>query len=106
MREGRRRRSSRVGRVGSRSLDVTDSSVVMVVVVISGVVSGHVVRGETSRIAARVQSTGGVVRVVTSSVAMAKVLSLNLVSGLGEHGNVTTASVVVMSDARRGKRSI
>lgn len=45
-----------------------------------------------------------VVRVVTSRVAVAKILTLDLVGGFGEHGNVAIAAVDVSTRVGGGKR--
>ncbi len=104
MREGGRRGCGRVGRVGTRALDVTEATVVVVVaVVLTRVGSRHVVGTQAGRVAARMVATVAVVRVVTSRVAVASVLALDLVSGLGEHGDVAVA-VVVSTRVGRGKR--
>lgn len=48
--------------------------------------------------------TVAVVRVMASRVAVASVLALDLVSGLGKHGDVAAAVVVVSTRVGRGKR--
>lgn len=108
MGKGGRRGRGRVGRVGTRTLDVTDGTVVVIVtVVVARVRSRHVVGAQASRVAASVVSAA-VVRVVTSGVGVAEILTLDLVGSLGEHGDVAAAVVVVRTRVRarvrRGKR--
>lgn len=101
MREGGRRGRRRVGRVGARALNVADGAVVMVVaVVVTQVGAGHVVGAQAGRVAARVAA--GVVGVMAGRVSVAQVLALDLMSSLGEHGNV--AGAVVVADGARGGR--
>lgn len=104
MGKGGRRGRGRVGRVGSRSLDVADGTVVVVIVVVLvGVGPRHVVGREASRVAARVHA-GAVVGVMAGAVAVAVVLALDLVSSLCQHGDVAVAVVVVNRRLGRGKR--
>lgn len=94
MREGRRRGRCRVRRVGTGSLDVTHSAVVVIVVALVRVRTRHVVRGQTSRVTARRRHAVAVVGVVPG--AAMDVLAFNLSGRLGEHRNVARAVVVVV----------
>lgn len=88
--------------------------VVVVVGLIVGVRAGHVVRGERREVASGAVHSVAVVGVVTRVVVRrsSEGLTLNLSSGLGQHGNVTTSVVVNSRDGeskcrvRVGRRDI
>lgn len=92
VREGGRGRSRGVGRVGTRSLCVTRARVVVVVVLIVGVRSRHVVSREGRQVASRVVEAVRVVGMVSGGRAVERrrgeSLALDLVGGLGQDGDV------------------
>lgn len=101
--KGWRRGSRRVGGVGPRPLGVSHSTRVVVVVgLIVGVRARHVVRGERWEVASGAVHSVAVVGVVTRVVVRrsSEGLTLNLSSGLGQHGNVTTSVVVNSRDGK------
>jgi hypothetical protein len=90
----RRRRSSRVGRVRPRPLDVSNSSVVVVVAILVRMRSRHVVGRQA---AAGVWSPVSVIRVVPGGVVGwgGQRLTLNLSSSLCQHRDVAATVEVV-----------
>jgi hypothetical protein len=84
------------------------SAVVIVVVVIVGVRPRHVVGSQASAVATVVVGSGGIVRVVPGAVVVGRSsqsLTLNLVSSLGKHREITT-TVIVMRSVWGSKRCI